>query len=124
MRWLHRFFGREKKSKKGEKEGSLASILKKLGFQIPTLEISPEREEGIMHNLAEKIRNYGLETPALLFLIPFKPISPVASQLTILPLAPFMEVFGLSGFDYVAFFNKRENVDRLINKITEGRDRK
>jgi hypothetical protein len=91
----------------------------KKGFNFPTLEISVEREEEILNYFADKIIDYGLEVPALLFLTPIRPISPIASQLGLLPFAPLLEAFNISGFDYVAFFRKSENVRRLLEKIEE-----
>ena len=89
----------------------------KFKITIPTLEITQEREEEILDYIAEKIEKYGLDVPALLFLIPLEPLSPVVSQLGLLPFAPFLEALDIRGFDYVAFFSKTENVNRLIKKI-------
>ena len=88
-------------------------------FSLPTLEITPERAEEIIEQIAGKIRKYGLEAPALLLLIPLQPLSPIAGQLGLLPFAPLLEAFDLPGFDYVSFFSKPENVSRLIKKIEQ-----
>ncbi len=58
-----------------------------------------------------------MEAPALLFLIPFRPISPIASQLTLLPFAPLLEAFDIPGFDYVSFLKKSDNVNTLVKRI-------
>jgi hypothetical protein len=93
-------------------------------FQIPTLEITEEREEEIIKNFTDTIIEHGFESPALLFLIPLKPVSPIASQLTLLPFAPLMESFNIPAYDYVAFLRKMENMDRILEVIEEHMDKK
>ena len=90
---------------------------KKEGFNLPTLEITPERQEEILTFLAHKIIEHGLDVPAILFLTPLRPISPIVSQLTLLPFAPLLEAWDIAGFDYVSFFQNSDNVDRLLKKI-------
>jgi hypothetical protein len=92
---------------------------KKKGFHIPTLEISPEKEEEIVETIASRIVNNRLEAAAMLFLIPFRPISPIASQLTLLPFAPLLEAFNIPGFDYVSFLRNSDNVSNLLQRIEE-----
>jgi len=96
-----------------------SSQSKKSTFKIPTLEISSKREEEIIKNFTDTVIEHGFESPALLFLIPLKPISPIASQLTLLPFAPFMEAFNIPAYDYVAFLRKMENMDRILEIIEE-----
>ena len=103
--------------RKKVKNSTIKSESEKSRFTIPSLEITTEREEEIINIIAEKITKYGLEVPALLVLLPLKPLSPIASQLGLLPFAPILEAFNIPGFDYVAFFSKVENVDRLLKKI-------
>ena len=90
-----------------------------MGFHIPTLEISEEREEEIVEALANRIVDNRLEAAALLFLIPFRPISPIASQLTLLPFAPLLEAFDIPGFDYISFLKSSDNVNLLVKTIEE-----
>jgi hypothetical protein len=106
-----KFWGK-KADNKNVKENESKKIL-----SIPTLEITPEREEEILEYITSKIEQYGLDVPALLFLVPIEPLSSVFSQLGLLPFAPFLEAFNIKGFDYVTFFSKTENVNRLIKKI-------
>ncbi len=87
------------------------------GFQVPTLDISPEREEEIVEQVANRIVDNKLEAPAMLFLIPFRPISPIASQLALLPFAPLLEAFDIPGFDYVSFLKSSDNVNMLVKRI-------
>ena len=106
-----KFFGKKAKNNDDKEKES------KFKISIPTFEITQEREEEILEYIADKIEKFGLDVPALLFLIPLEPLSPVFSQLGLLPFAPFLEAFNIRGFDYVSFFSKTENVNRLIRKI-------
>ena len=69
--------------------------------------------------VVEKIDQYRMEGPALILLYCLKPGCSVVAEIGVLPCAPFLEFLGLRGYDYVAFLNKRENVERLIKKIEE-----
>jgi hypothetical protein len=106
-----KFWGKKAKNSDDKEKES------KFKISIPTFEITQEREEEILEYIADKIEKFGLDVPALLFLIPLEPLSPVFSQLGLLPFAPFLEAFNIRGFDYVSFFSKTENVNRLIRKI-------
>ena len=90
---------------------------KEAGFHIPTLDISQDREEEIFEMLTNRIVDNNLETPAMLFLIPFRPISPIASQIMLLPFAPLLEAFDIPGFDYVSFLKSSDNIDQLVKRI-------
>jgi hypothetical protein len=100
-------------------EALISEIKKEEGFQIPTLEISEDREEEIVEVLANRIVNNRLEAAAMLFLIPLRPISPIVSQLTLLPFAPLMEAFDIPGFDYVSFLKNSDNVNELVKRVEE-----
>lgn len=106
-----KFWGKKAESNDDKEKES------KFKISIPTFEITQEREEEILEYIADKIEKFGLDVPALLFLVPLEPLSPVFSQLGLLPFAPFLEAFNIRGFDYVSFFSKTENVNRLIKKI-------
>jgi hypothetical protein len=111
----------QSKNKRNEKKEDDSKTSR---FSLPTLQITSEREDEIIEQLAEKIKQYGLEVPALLLLVPLQPLSPIASYLGLLPLAPFLEAFDISGFDYVSFFSKPENVSKLLKKIEETKLKK
>lgn len=100
-------------------EEAPTSESKKEGFHVPTLFISEEREEEIIEVLANRIVDNRLEAAAMLFLIPLRPISPIVSQLTLLPFAPLLEAFDIPGFDYVSFMNNSDNVNELVKRIEE-----
>ena len=104
-----------------KRDGKKGDDPKKSRFSLPTLEITSEREEEIIEQIAEKIKHYGLEVPAQLLFVPLQPLSPIASYLGLLPLAPFLEAFDISGFDYVSFFSKPENISKLLKKVEENK---
>ena len=128
MSWLLKHFynkNNEKREKEENKELSNSehptySISEHiLGLNVPTLELDSEREEEMIKFIADKIKRYGMKAPALLMLIPLTRVGPVFSQTYILMMAPWLEAFGLRGYDVTAFFNKTERVERLVNKIRE-----
>jgi hypothetical protein len=101
------------------------SFLKKVkdffGFQIPRMEISPERESEIIEKIAGLVSRLGMELPALLIGYAYVPVATIVTQTTLLPLAPFLEAVGIKGFEYTAFFEKKENVKRLLERIDQLR---
>jgi len=94
-------------------------IFSKLSASPVVRKITPEQEEKLINQMAMYIAKYKMETPAGFFLGAIKPFSYVVSNLIILPASPFFYLFGLDGYRYVDFFEKPENVKRLINKLEE-----
>jgi len=76
-------------------------------------------EERLIGNIAKAVVDYGLEAPAILFLEATKPLSFIASQLSIVLLAPLQGLFQFEGPKYTGLFMKRENVGRIIDRIEE-----
>jgi hypothetical protein len=60
-----------------------------------------------------------LETMAVMFLESIKPLSFIGSQMALFFVGPFLSVFGDLGIDYIKFFDKRENVEKLLKRIEE-----
>lgn len=113
MKWPFRSSDKKSKDEDSDKE-------KRSSFpSIPKLEVTPEREEAIIDYVAKKVMELKMEVPALMLLIPLKPVAPIVGQVQMLSFAPFMELFGLRGFEYAAFLSKSENIDRLIKKIQD-----
>jgi len=54
-----------------------------------------------------------------MFLELIKPVSYIGSQMTLAFGGPFLSVFGYVGVDYIKFFEKPENPERLLQKIEE-----
>ena len=81
-------------------------------------DIPLERQEKLLHRLAERIVKMGLVTPAILLLEVNKPLNFLGSQV-LLVLGPFAQVV-FNYDDYHAFtlmMEKRDNVEKLIQKI-------
>ena len=97
---------------------------KKSTFKIPTLEITEKREQEILDNFTKAVIENGFEVPAILFLTPMKPISPILSQVTLLPFAPLLEAFNIPGYDYIAFLRKIENMEKVLDIIEEHANKK
>lgn len=102
----------------------LSKIKRFFGFELPSLELSEEKESEIIEKLARAISKWDMETPAYILLYSFRPISTVVSYTTILPAALFLEFFGIDGYKYTAFFSKKENLQRLLKRIEELEDEK
>ena len=81
-------------------------------------ELSPEDEDRIINRIADEVIKRELETVTIMFLESVKPVSYIGSQFSLAFLAPF-SVFGDLGLDYAKFFEKRENVEKLLKRIEE-----
>lgn len=80
--------------------------------------ITPERRDEICQALAERVAQFGLITPALLFLEMHRPVSFLGSQLMHF-FSPIVGVFFDTFEDYAFFFEDRTNVDLLMRKLEE-----
>lgn len=90
-------------------------------FNVPSLDITPEREQAVIEKIAKATIRWGLEMPVLLVGSGFKITSTIISDTILLPWVPFLEFVGVNGYEYTAFFRKKENVDRLLKRIEELR---
>jgi len=84
------------------------------------MELSPEKEEEIIESIVDKVRKYKIKSAALLFLRSYKPMSVYGSQVAPTVFGSYfflLDLFDIDGFNYNAFFMKRENLDRLIERI-------
>ena len=82
--------------------------------------LTPEQEEEMTTRIANTINKIGIEAPALLLFEAISPVSLFASNLILLPLAPFLELFGVHGYRYVSLFEKTDNLKKLLDKIEKG----
>jgi len=82
-------------------------------------ELTAEEEAQMMDRIAAEVIKRRLETVAIMFLESIKPMSYVGSQLAMVFVGPFLAVFGDLGVNYIKFFDKRENVEKLLLKIEE-----
>jgi hypothetical protein len=89
------------------------------GFELPSLEISPEREDEIIEKIVASVTKHGFVLPSLIVSQMLYPVSRLLVQTTILPAAPLIEFLGLNAYEYAAFLNKKENVKRITDRLTE-----
>ena len=85
-------------------------------------ELTDEETAALIEKAACEIEKRRLQAPALLYLESHKSLAYVGSQAAI-AFAPFIAPF--LGFDflnnYSRLFSKPENVDRLLDRIEQGR---
>ena len=91
-------------------------------------ELNEEEEERIIEELANYIHLKGLETAAILLLESSKPFALIGGQMSRLFLSPFLPVFGgaadIFGQKMIIVLEKRKNIERLIQKIEEIKEKK
>ncbi|MGA2972147.1 MAG: hypothetical protein ABSE39_05950 [Candidatus Bathyarchaeia archaeon] len=80
-------------------------------------ELTDEEEQKLINNIAKLVVDKGLEAPAIMFLEVTRPFSFIASQLAIVALGPLQWLFELEGPKYTGLFMKKENVNRIIERI-------
>ena len=80
-------------------------------------ELTEEEEQKLINNIAKIVVDKGLEAPAIMFLEVTRPLSFIASQLAIVALGPLQWLFELEGPKYTGLFMKKENVNRIIERI-------
>ncbi len=92
---------------------------------IPSLpdELSEEEVDEIIKKVAEKIRQYGMETVAILTLESVKPLVYIGGEMSRLMISPFLPAFGPAanelGENLINVFEERENVEKLITILEE-----
>jgi hypothetical protein len=92
----------------------------KIGFDLPKIEITPEKEEEIINHFVQVAKQWGMEDLVILFGSGFAPMSGIFAYTVALPWAPVM---GLAGIDnpwqYIAFFDNHENIKKIIFRLDE-----
>lgn len=87
------------------------------------LEVTPEDEEEYIRKIAEAIHKYGMEVPAILFLESTKPLAYIGGQMGRFFVSPFLPVIseevGIKGEKFFMIFEKRDNVEKLIQLVEE-----
>jgi len=86
---------------------------------LPSFEIPPEKETELIEKLAKTISKYEMELPAIFIGSAFRPVATIMSYTTFLPPATMLEFIGISAYDYLALIAKKENVQRLIDRLDE-----
>jgi hypothetical protein len=85
-------------------------------------DLPPEKERELIDKIAARIKELKIEAPSIMILETFKPVNSSLSQLYGFYAAPFLEIFGIRGYEYANFLNKKKNVRDLINKIRENEE--
>ena len=84
-------------------------------------EISPEEEEVLIHEMAQLIWGYGMETAAIMFLETSKPIAYIGAQMgqaVLLPILNFMGDVPLEkGDKYLKVLQKKDCLENLIQVL-------
>jgi hypothetical protein len=84
---------------------------------LSEFDLTDEEEQKLINNIARLVVDKGLEAPAIMFLEVTRPLSFIASQLAIVALGPLQWLFELEGPKYTGLFMKKENVNRIIERI-------
>ena len=79
--------------------------------------LSNERETELINKIASKVIEAGMIAPTIMFLETIKPVTVVGSYSVLLFSAPILAVANIDGYELVALFRKRENIEKLIKKI-------
>jgi hypothetical protein len=86
-------------------------------------ELSDEERDRWIEKLADGVVKRGMEAPAILFLEMHKPLTFIASQSLVVGspfIAPFVGIENVQAASKL--MAKRENVERLIDRIEEMRE--
>ena len=86
------------------------------------MELTPQRERELIEDLARRVQRLGLIAPAILFLESNKPFSFIGSQ-ALLFFQPVLRLLTAERIEeYVSLFERRECVERLIERLEELAD--
>jgi hypothetical protein len=87
------------------------------------IDLTSEEEEKLLIEIAEKMYNYGIDVPAILFFETMKPLTYFGSQMGRFALSPFLPLLGddlgLTGEKMLQLFEKEENVEKIIKHIED-----
>lgn len=86
-------------------------------------EIGSEEVDDVIEKVARRIVDTKMEAAAILALEGMTPLSRISSQMGRIMIAPWFGIFGWDAMQkadrYMAMFEDRENVKRLIKRIEE-----
>jgi hypothetical protein len=85
-------------------------------------ELSAERREQLIGELAARIARWGLITPAILFLEVNRPFSFIGSQALLLFQPLLSPLLGNKVAEYAQLFEDRASVKRLLQRLENGDD--
>jgi hypothetical protein len=90
--------------------------------QLPDIDepLSEEERDSMIGEIAQKVVDMRMETPAVLFLEMNKPVSVIAGQSIIAASPILIPLFGAAGVRrYSQLLNNRENVELLVERIED-----
>ena len=90
-----------------------------IGFKLPEIKISPEREQELIDKIVKATERSGMEDLVILWGSQMIPISRVLSMTVMTPFAPFLQAAGLKGWEYVAFFENEKNIQTVITRLSK-----
>jgi hypothetical protein len=84
-------------------------------------ELTEQEETELIDKLARVAVSNGTESYLISFLEMLKPVSRISSQLIQFTAAPYLTLFGQQyeemGYKYLRLFEKKENIQRIIQQI-------
>jgi hypothetical protein len=90
--------------------------MSKDGFYLPT-SLTPEQEEELIERIARLIVRSGADVPSTMLLQAIGPFSYLSSHFLFLFLSLILPMFGSRGEDLVTLLSRRENLDKLIQRV-------
>ncbi len=84
-----------------------------------------EKYDDLIERITKRILDLKLEIPAILFLESIKPISFIASQFFVF-LEPFVNsIFSFKNYQrFYKMLEDRENIERIIEELEKGKNKK
>ena len=76
-----------------------------------------EKEIELINNVAKKIIDSEMETPAIWLLQTMKPLAFIGGELSYFYLAPFLPFLDDLGYTFLDTFEKRKNIELLIKTV-------
>ncbi len=80
---------------------------------------SDQEKDEMIKKAAETIYKYDMDLVAILILESMKPLASVGGQLSRFMVAPFIPFIGDKSMPYLATFQNKENVERLISLLED-----
>ena len=85
------------------------------------IEIDTDEEDRIIRKVAEKIHERGLNTVGMILFESLKPLSYFGAQMGHFLVSPYLSMlgddFGFTGGKLLRIFEKRENLEKLVNTL-------
>ena len=87
------------------------------------IEVTPEDEDEMIKNIAQKIHKSGFNVAAILMIQGVKPLSFIGAQMGRFFVSPFLLAFdknvGIGAEKFLQIFEERDNMEKLIKAVEE-----